>query len=827
MAVLLTILTDPRDPTPRRTLALPPNTSILKSAHAASIEITATCGGRGRCTSCRVKFVAGTIPPPTIMDEIQLGNDLVREGYRLSCQCVPSEAVTVQVAPPLEERAFQILGAGPGVVGMGRVTLDSGIRKQVVKVSLPREEHHQISDLEQLAAALGVTPTDVGLAVLQGLPAALRDDPAGVTVTTFAPPGGRGSERVVAVERGDTAGMKFGLAVDIGTTSVVSTLIELDSGEQLASVSSLNPQAVFGGDLMSRIAFAQFDPGNLRKLHTRIIGLLNRHIEETCRQSGVLAKWIYKVVVVGNTCMHHLLLGIDPSFVGLAPYAPVMRHALVLPARELFLKVAPEARVCLLPLVAGFVGADAVAVALATRIYEGAAIRIAVDIGTNGEVILGSRDRLWACSAPAGPALEGAQIRHGMRGALGAIDRVTVDDDLHVHTIGEADGLGICGSGLIDLVAGLLDAGVIDWTGLIQVESRAPHRADPAPSGGADPLRRQRGGARRPALPRLRDRAPARGERGGAHRACLARRPPGLRADLRRGHELPATRMSRVIAAKLVGLEVGAVSQTIDPRWLMAYAAALGETDPRYYDTSAPSGPLAHPLFAVCYEWAVALTVRSKTIKPELMPLGVHTTHHLVIHRRPQAGDRLLTRGQLLTVRPSRSGTLVVIRYSTVDRNGRPVTTTDYGSVFRGVTTDGKASVAVQPLERLEPPAGDEIRWSAAVPVATQAAHVYSECARIWNPIHTDIAAARAAGLPGLILHGTATLALAVSQLVRHDLAGDATRVTALAARLTGMVPMPSTFTVRGRGRAGDLIAFDAVTERGEPVLSDGVLRVL
>src|SRR2546426_3982871 len=472
MAVLLTILTDPRDPTPRRTLALPPNTSILKSAHAASIEITATCGGRGRCTSCRVKFVAGTIPPPTIMDEIQLGNDLVREGYRLSCQCVPSEAVTVQVAPALEERAFQILGAGPGVVGMGRVTLDSGIRKQVVKVSLPREEHHQISDLEQLAAALGVTPTDVGLAVLQGLPAALRDDPAGVTVTTFAPPGGRGSERVVAVERGDTAGMKFGLAVDIGTTSVVSTLIELDSGEQLASVSSLNSQAVFGGDLMSRIAFAQFDPGNLRKLHTRIVGLLNQHVEQICRESGVLAKWIYKVVVVGNTCMHHILLGIDPSHVGLAPYAPVMRHALVLPARELFLKVAPEARVCLLPLVAGFVGADAVAVALATRIYESAEVRIAVDIGTNGEVLLGSRDRLWACSAPAGPALEGAQIRHGMRGALGAIDRVTRDRDTRVHTIGETAALGICGSGIIDLLAGLLGAGVIDWTGLIQVETR-------------------------------------------------------------------------------------------------------------------------------------------------------------------------------------------------------------------------------------------------------------------------------------------------------------------------------------------------------------------
>src|SRR5881409_2077704 len=469
MAVPLTILTDPRDPAPRRTLALPPATSILRGAHAEGIDITATCGGRGRCTSCRVKFVTGTVPPPTIMDEIQLGDDQVREGYRLSCQCVPGEAVTVQIAPPLEERAFQILGAGPGVVGMGRVTLDSGIRKQVVKVGLPREEHHQTSDLEQLAAALGVTPADVGLAVLQGLPGALRDDPAGVTVTTFAAAGG---ERVLAVERGDTAGMKFGLAVDIGTTSVVSTLIELESGEQLGSVSSLNPQAVFGGDLMSRIAFAQFHPGNLRKLHTRIVGLLNQHIEEICRQSGVLAKWIYKVVVVGNTCMHHILLGIDPSHVGLAPYAPVMRHAVTLSARELFLKVAPEARVCLLPLVAGFVGADAVGVALATRIYDSTEIRIAVDIGTNGEVLLGSRDRLWACSAPAGPALEGGQIRHGMRGAFGAVDRVTVDDDIHVHTIGETAALGICGSGIIDLLAGLLDAGAIDWTGLIQVDGR-------------------------------------------------------------------------------------------------------------------------------------------------------------------------------------------------------------------------------------------------------------------------------------------------------------------------------------------------------------------
>jgi len=459
MAIALRIL--PGD----RTLEVVSGTTILRAAHAAGVDITATCGGRGRCTSCRVKFIEGAVPPPTIMDELQLGDDLVRDGYRLSCQCGVTEPITVELAPPLDERAFQILGASAGVAG--RIPIESGVVKHVVKVALPREEHHQTSDLEQLLEAIGRAPADVHPDLLRQLPAALRESEGEVTVSTFG-------STVIGVERGDTALMKFGLAVDIGTTSVVTSLIELESGEQLASVSSLNPQAVFGGDLMSRIAFVQFNPGNLRKLQTRIIGLLNRHIEQVTRESGVLAKWIYKVVVVGNTCMHHLLLGIDPSWVGLAPYAPVLRHPLVVPARELHLTVAAEARVCLLPIVAGFVGADAVAVALATRIYESAEVRAAVDIGTNGEVLLGSRERLWACSAPAGPALEGAQIRHGMRGAAGAIDRVRVDaDGIHVHTIAEAAAQGICGSGLIDLIAGLLDAGVIDWTGLIDLDRRA------------------------------------------------------------------------------------------------------------------------------------------------------------------------------------------------------------------------------------------------------------------------------------------------------------------------------------------------------------------
>src|ERR1700741_667135 len=172
MAVALTIIGNSDDPASRRSLAAAAGTTILKAAHAGGVDIMATCGGRGRCTSCRVKFLTGAPPPPTIMDEVQLGDDLVREGYRLACQCVLHEAVTVQPAPPLDERAFQILGAGPGVRQLGRVALDSGIAKQVVKVTLPREEHHQTSDLEQLLEAVGLTTADAGAAVLQGLPSA-------------------------------------------------------------------------------------------------------------------------------------------------------------------------------------------------------------------------------------------------------------------------------------------------------------------------------------------------------------------------------------------------------------------------------------------------------------------------------------------------------------------------------------------------------------------------------------------------------------------------------------------------------------------------------
>jgi len=442
-----------------------PGTTFLKAAHAGGVDITATCGGRGRCTSCRIKVLKGTVPPPTIMDKVQLGDDQVREGFRLACQTQVLEAATVQPAPPISEGTFQILSCAHDMRKDSRLRLDSGVQKVFVKAKCPTEEHHQTSDAEEILRQVPGVSHDLELDLLRRIPALLREANGELTVTTFY-------SKVLDIEAGDATAHKYGMAFDIGTTSIVGSLLDLDTGAQLAAVSGLNPQAVYGGDLMSRIAFAQFNPAALKKLQTRVLAAVNGHIKEATEQAGVDPRQIYKLVFVGNTCMHHIFLGIDPTHVGLAPYAPSVRAPLEFSARELLLRTNPSARVFFLPIVAGFVGADTMGVVLATRVYEGPVIRVAVDIGTNGEVVMGSRRGLMACSAPAGPALEGAQIKHGMRGAAGAIDRVTITEDVRYHTIGDLPSLGICGSGLIDALAQMLEAGVLDRSGLIRLEER-------------------------------------------------------------------------------------------------------------------------------------------------------------------------------------------------------------------------------------------------------------------------------------------------------------------------------------------------------------------
>jgi acyl dehydratase len=276
------------------------------------------------------------------------------------------------------------------------------------------------------------------------------------------------------------------------------------------------------------------------------------------------------------------------------------------------------------------------------------------------------------------------------------------------------------------------------------------------------------------------------------------------------------------IDAGIVGLTVGPAVSTIDARWLMAYAAALGEEDPRYYDTTALAGPVAHPLFAVCYEWPLALALRERAIGEAASRFGVHATHSLVVHRLPRAGDQLATAARVVAVERRRAGTLVVLRFDTIDETGAPVTTTDHGSLYRGVEINGSVADA----SRSAAPDAGAVRWQTPVSVGLGAAHIYTEGARIWNPIHTDRAVALAAGLPGIILHGTATLAMAVSRVVHQDLGGEPARVRGIRARFTGMVGLPSTFTVRGRALHGSDIAFDAVDGDGRPVVSEGSLTL-
>jgi len=274
----------------------------------------------------------------------------------------------------------------------------------------------------------------------------------------------------------------------------------------------------------------------------------------------------------------------------------------------------------------------------------------------------------------------------------------------------------------------------------------------------------------------------------------------------------------------IVGVTVGPIAHDIDARWLMAYAAGLGETDARYFDTLAPGGPAAHPVFPVCYEWPVLLAVRAQATPEEIALRSVHATHDLTVHRAPQAGDTLETTARVTGLAHRRAGTLLTVRLETVDAHGRRVTTSDYGSVYRGVGFEGDdAGVGVEgrggsgmPAEAVELP----------VEIPTGLAHVYTECARIWNPIHTDVAVARAAGLADIILHGTATLALAVSRVLYHA-AADPRAVGRVSARFTGMVPLPSRLTVRAAETPdGKAFLFEAAGQDGAIVLSGGALHL-
>jgi len=275
------------------------------------------------------------------------------------------------------------------------------------------------------------------------------------------------------------------------------------------------------------------------------------------------------------------------------------------------------------------------------------------------------------------------------------------------------------------------------------------------------------------------------------------------------------------LAAGIVGTAVGPFAHTIDARWLMAYAAALGESDARYFDTR--DRLLAHPLFPVCYEWPAAVAAREQSIPPGIRARVVHATHDLVLHRALRAGETLHSTARVVGAVPRAPGAFVLTRVETHDAQGLPVSVTGYGALYRGVALEGAEPGLAPELEEAPAPEAP-LPAAGKIHVAANLAHVYTECARIWNPIHIDLAAAQAAGLPGLILHGTATLALSVTRVLAAC-GADASRVRRVRCRFSGMVPMPSVLEVRAQP-AGRQLLFETACA-GALVVRRGAIDLL
>lgn len=435
-----------------------PGTSVAEAAARAGIVLEMPCGGTGTCGKCRVQMQP--TPPPTEAERKHLTERQLADGWRLACQRKIESEVTV--AAPSVARYFdhKIL-----LNGQGRpVTLHPTVSKQHIILTEPALED-QRADVDRFQAALEER-LEIDLATLRKLPSALRA--SHFNCTAVAAEGA-----LIAVEPGDTTARNFGMAFDIGTTTVVGFLLNLAEGRELAVASRANPQIRYGDDVVSRIHHAQTEEG-LHGLQRTIVTCLNDIIADCCESAGVSPDNIYEAAIAANTTMSHLLLGIPPRFIAEAPYVAAVRNAVNAPARDLELSIHPNGIAHVLPNIAGFVGSDTVAVVLASGMHEKDDLTLAIDIGTNGELVIGNRKRLLACSTAAGPAFEGARIRFGMRAAEGAIDKIIVEDDIVYNVIGNAPPRGICGTALIDAVADLLRLGMMDSTGRLLAPDAMP-----------------------------------------------------------------------------------------------------------------------------------------------------------------------------------------------------------------------------------------------------------------------------------------------------------------------------------------------------------------
>jgi uncharacterized 2Fe-2S/4Fe-4S cluster protein (DUF4445 family) len=445
-----------------RTTRVPPGTTVFSAAHWIGLPIDSTCGGRGTCGKCKVRVIKGGREAETA-DHRQLRPAEIAEGWRLSCQAQIYEDMICEVPQLLRVPKAATMGLGRLVI------LDPNVRKVYLELGEPSMED-QRSDVTRLKDALTKEGHDMvaGVPVLRTLPQVFREAEFRVTAVLAG-------ENLVAVEPGDTTDDCFGVAFDVGTTTLVGTLMNLRTGMAASVLSTLNGQAPFGADVISRISHGMNGPDAIRELQDAVVSTMNTILAELYRETGVSPQQTYEAVVVGNVTMLHLLLGVDPTPLSMAPFTPAFMDQLNVQASEVGLDIHPHGYVQTLPALGAYVGADIVAGVLATGVVREDTLRVFVDVGTNGEIVLGSAQRALATAAPAGPAFEGSQIKCGMRATVGAIEGVQLGDTVELQVIGgDVPAEGICGSGLVDVVAQLLLAGLLDYSGRLKLAADVP-----------------------------------------------------------------------------------------------------------------------------------------------------------------------------------------------------------------------------------------------------------------------------------------------------------------------------------------------------------------
>ena len=428
--------------------------TILAAAQQAGIVLNVTCGGQGICGHCVVRIMAGPVSSPNLNEEAELGVDQVNDNLRLACQTEVLGDVRIHIPPESLATAQRTQTEGRDIP----VELNPAVRSLNVNIPVPNIKDLR-SDASRLRDALNIPDLTIPISVLQTLPNDLRAHAFHVSVFVR-------DSLVVGIRSPDTSALGF--AADLGTTKLAGYLVDLTSGKTLASVGEMNPQIAFGEDVMARISHTMSKPDGGQQLRTAVVEALNTMAGELCAMIDRSPEDIADAVVVGNTAMHHMFLGLPVRQLGLAPYVPAESTALDIPTGEIGLDFAPAANVHLLPNIAGFVGADHVAMLLGSGMLEHKGIVLGMDIGTNTEISLIANGKHYACSTASGPAFEGAHIHHGMRAAPGAIEKVVIHDGkVLLQTIDNQPAVGLCGSGILDLVSQMHRAGMINSRGAL------------------------------------------------------------------------------------------------------------------------------------------------------------------------------------------------------------------------------------------------------------------------------------------------------------------------------------------------------------------------